>query len=208
LKTLHDRLAKVSDHVEWFGPEGMDDLPLEFDEGPRSEQRIAEIKSALPQLCDKHPWIPRFLLELRTFASVKEACEIAGISRQTAYTIKNTYPRFAEAWVYAEQDGVDELEAAARKRALTGSVPLTTLLLKAHRPEVYDRKLPASPVAAIQITSNGKTRNIASAGDLSDEELDAMIFGQAEVTGDASALFGAEEDGDEFGDDSKDEDAA
>jgi hypothetical protein len=166
----------------------MDDLPFEFDEGPRSEQRIAEIKSALPQLCDKHPWIPSFLLALRTSGTVKGACEIAGIDRQTAYKIKNAYPTFARAWVDADEDAVDDLVAAARERAQDGSDLLMMFLLKAHRPGVYDRRLPASPAAVIQITFNDRTREITSLDELTEEELEGGIRGKMTITGDVSAL--------------------
>lgn len=185
--------------------EGMDDLPFEFDEGPGQEQQLAEIKAALPQLCDAYPWIPRFLLALRNGDTMKKACELAGINRQKVNDTKNAYSTFARACADAVEDGVDELEAAARSRALGGSDALIKFLLQNLRPQFYDRRLPAPPGAVIQINFNGRARNITSADELTNEELEGIVHGEVTITGDVSALFPDEDDNEAMGDD---EDAA
>lgn len=90
-------------------------------------------------------------------------------------------------WVEAEEIAVDDLVAAARRRALAGSDRLLMLLLRVYRPEVYDRRRAVTnSSAAIEIRFNGKARSITGASDLTDEELDGIILCQGEGSLDMS----------------------
>lgn len=79
----------------------------------------------------------RFLRALTSHGVVKHAAAAAGITRQTAYTWRKTDPEFAEAWESALEDGVDELEAEAKRRALESSDVLLIFLLKHNRKGKY-----------------------------------------------------------------------
>lgn len=78
-----------------------------------------------------------FLITYRLTASVTEGCRAAHISRQTAYVWRREDPEFAALWEEAQEIAVDDLEAAARQRALDGSDTLMIFLLKANRPDKY-----------------------------------------------------------------------
>ncbi len=82
-------------------------------------------------------WEARFLELIRTTGNVRLAAEGAGVSRAAPYAKAARDAKFAAAWAAAEQDSVDVLEAAARKRALTVSDQLLMFLLRALRPEKY-----------------------------------------------------------------------
>lgn len=82
-------------------------------------------------------WKTPFLETLRNTGNVRLSCTAAGIDRTTAYKAREKSPEFAAGWADALEDGVDVLEATARKRAMAGSDMLLLALLKAHRPHVY-----------------------------------------------------------------------
>lgn len=76
-----------------------------------------------------------FLDLLREGATVADAVDGIKSSRQTVYRWRNEDEEFDEAWEDAVEKGTDELEKAARDRALKGSDTLLIFLLKARRPE-------------------------------------------------------------------------
>lgn len=100
-------------------------------------------------------WHAVFLANLAENCNVSEAARAAGIHRRTAYTHRDQDSAFAADWDAAVEDGVDLLEAEARRRALKGTVKpvfyqgeecggvreysdtLMIFLLKAHRPERF-----------------------------------------------------------------------
>lgn len=62
-----------------------------------------------------------FLEKLRDTLNVSASARAAGITPGTAYAWKHKDPSFADAWREAEQEGVDTLEAEARRRAFNGT---------------------------------------------------------------------------------------
>jgi hypothetical protein len=86
---------------------------------------------------------------------VSRACEVVGISRQTAYAERQRNEEFAVAWADAEERVVETMEREAYRRAVEGveeplvsagkhvtnvtkySDSLLQFLLKARRPERY-----------------------------------------------------------------------
>jgi hypothetical protein len=92
---------------------------------------------AAPQRTRRRDWSARFLEVLRSTCNVRLSADAAGIDRDTAYRRRGRDPRFAARWAQAEQDGIDVLEAEARRRALSVSDTLLIFLLKAPRPERY-----------------------------------------------------------------------
>jgi hypothetical protein len=78
-----------------------------------------------------------FLAVFRDTCNVSEAARAAGVGRRTVYDWRDADPAFAAAWDEAEEEAVDALEAAARKRAMESSDRLMEILLKAHRPAKY-----------------------------------------------------------------------
>ena len=86
-------------------------------------------------------WGPRFIESFRATGNVRLSAGSAGIERDTAYKRKGRDPLFAAAWVQAEQDAIDVLEAEARRRALSVSDTLLMFLLRAHRPALYRERV-------------------------------------------------------------------
>jgi hypothetical protein len=84
-------------------------------------------------------WENRFIHEIARMPSVKAACQAAKISRTEAYRRRSEDAAFRARWNDALAEGVDALEAAAVRRALRSSDSLLMFLLRAHRPEVFDR---------------------------------------------------------------------
>lgn len=70
------------------------------------------------------PWPARFLLNLRKYGVVTNACEAAGTTRQNAYWLRSNSPEFREEWDIALDDAVDTLEHAAWSRARDGVAKL------------------------------------------------------------------------------------
>jgi hypothetical protein len=95
----------------------------------------------------------------RDTSNVRAASSACGISRMTAYRLRDRDPEFAREWQEAEDDACDLLEAVARERASNGSDTLLIFLLKAHRPAKYRET----------------TRHDVVFGRMSDDELDAYI---------------------------------
>lgn len=98
----------------------------------------------------------RFIKALREFGgNVFRAAKLVKLSRTALYNYRKEDPEFAEAWDNALEDGFDDLEAEARRRALEGydepvyhggeqvgfvrrySDTLLIFLLKGARPEKY-----------------------------------------------------------------------
>jgi hypothetical protein len=100
-------------------------------------------------------WRKIFLAELAKTPNVLLACLKAGIGRSAAYAHRRKYPKFAERWDDAIDDGVDCMIDEAMRRAVKGtkrgvwhqgkrvgvereySDTLLIFLLKAHRPEMF-----------------------------------------------------------------------
>lgn len=98
-----------------------------------------------------------FLETLRKTANVSYAVRVSGISRAWAYKQRKLDPSFAEEWDAAVEEAIDLMEMAAHQRAFTGveepvyykgeevgrvkkfSDQLAMFLLRAHRPEKYNR---------------------------------------------------------------------
>ncbi|GBR23096.1 cytochrome P450 [Komagataeibacter nataicola] len=104
-----------------------------------------------------------FLEHLRKTSNVSESARVAVVGRTTVHEWRDQDPAFAAAWDDAIDEATDALEAEARRRAVDGheeyvismgqivrdpetgeplkqkkySDALTTLLLKAHRPEKF-----------------------------------------------------------------------
>lgn len=97
----------------------------------------------------------RFLAEIREHGNVSRAARVIGISRRTAYSVRETDSEFRDDWDEARAEGLDKLEAEARRRAEQGvlkpvyqkgrhvgvvreySDTLMSLLLKANLPQKY-----------------------------------------------------------------------
>lgn len=82
-------------------------------------------------------WQPAFLAAFRNSGNVRASCLAAGATRQTVYALRRNDADFAAAWMVAEEEAIDVLEAEARRRAMGTSDTLLIFLLKAHRPDKY-----------------------------------------------------------------------
>ena len=61
-----------------------------------------------------------FLNELMATANITRSAKLAGIGITTLYRHKNEDPKFAEAWYYAEQIGLDAVEDEVTRRGVEG----------------------------------------------------------------------------------------
>src|SRR5262245_54629185 len=104
------------------------------------------------------PWAEKFLEAMADGACAKHAAAAAGVTRQAAYLYRKQDDEFAKAWAEAEEEGCDELEREARRRAVEGvprpifldgqqvgveiqySDRLLEFLLKGRRREVFGDK--------------------------------------------------------------------
>jgi hypothetical protein len=70
----------------------------------------------------KPDWAPKFFKKLSQGRSVKDACAAAKVSRQAIYQRRDSDDEFASALRAAIEDGCDDLETEARRRAVDGLV--------------------------------------------------------------------------------------
>lgn len=80
-----------------------------------------------------------FLDQLAVGASISFAAEAAGGTVSNFRAWKKSDPDFASDWEDAIESGTDFIEDVALERALTKSDPLMQMILKARRPDKYDR---------------------------------------------------------------------
>lgn len=109
----------------------------------------------------------RFLEKLAEERSIADACRAAGIGRRTAYNWRAASEEFKEEWDEVVEANIDELEAAALRRAVHGTeepitdkdgeilgyrvkheTALTIFMLKANRPEKYHLEKKEAAVAS------------------------------------------------------------
>ncbi len=89
----------------------------------------------------RRPWRKKFLRALAKSGNVTGSCQEAGILKMHAYRVFHKFPRFAAAWESALVSSIDELEAEARRRALTEDRDaLLMFLLRGLRAKVYGDK--------------------------------------------------------------------
>jgi hypothetical protein len=81
----------------------------------------------------------KFLDALRDGRSIAAAARNAGLGRRTAYDWRDRDPQFAARWDEAFDEGTDRLEDLALSGAEQGSERLLLALLKARRPDRYQR---------------------------------------------------------------------
>ena len=81
----------------------------------------------------------KFLQALQAGKSIAAAARAATIGRRTAYDWRDRDPAFAARWDEAYETGTDALEDLALKGAEQGSERLLLALLKARRPDRYQR---------------------------------------------------------------------
>ena len=82
-------------------------------------------------------WQHKFLEGLERGLSVTQSCRAAGISRQTAYELRNTDDTFKESWDQALDVAIDVVGNKLRETALAGKVVAMIFYLKSARPEKY-----------------------------------------------------------------------
>jgi hypothetical protein len=82
-------------------------------------------------------WEKSYIIALAQTGNVTLSAQMAGIARGTARERYDTSPEFRKACDDAINQGIDILEAEARRRALAGSDLLLLFLLPANRPDKY-----------------------------------------------------------------------
>jgi hypothetical protein len=81
----------------------------------------------------------KFLEALRSGRSIAASARAAGVGRRTAYDWRDRDPQFSARWDEAFDEGTDRLEDLALRGAEQGSERLLLALLKARRPERFQR---------------------------------------------------------------------
>lgn len=67
-------------------------------------------------------WKAVFLQELNKAPNVSAACDVAGVSRKTAYAHRQSDPEFGESWEQAIEKALDKAEAELYRRATEGTL--------------------------------------------------------------------------------------
>ena len=65
-------------------------------------------------------WKPIFLEALRTIPVISHACRAVGVNRSTAWRAREADEQFAADWDDAIEEGIDNAEQEAYRRAVTG----------------------------------------------------------------------------------------
>lgn len=104
------------------------------DRPKRTTQKRVSQRTAAPK---DDSWHDAFLADLAENCNVAHAYRVAGVAKSTAYKHRDEDPEFAAAWEDAIEAGIQALELAARRRAMSVSDTLAIFLLKSHRPDVY-----------------------------------------------------------------------
>jgi len=119
-------------------------------------------------------WKDAFLAVLRGSGNIRESCEQAGISRETAYKWKKQDKVFADKWEDSKEDAIEALEHEAHTRAMESSDVLLMFLLKALRPEKYreryEHRIPEGEREHVVIylpdNGRGKGKNLPKESDV------------------------------------------
>lgn len=82
----------------------------------------------------------RFLAKLELGNAAAGAAKLAGVARSTVFGWKKNDPEFALAWEDSVHAAVDKVETSLMRRAIKNSDTAAIAILKAYRPERYDRK--------------------------------------------------------------------
>lgn len=117
----------------------------------------------------RQDWMDPFLEALANTCNVRASCKAAKISPQTVYRWYEKYKIFRDQWDEAIEQATDLLEWEARQRAMGGrridpertkpSDVLLICLLKAHRPEKFDRR---HGIKALELSSDRSCREFGS----------------------------------------------
>lgn len=87
-----------------------------------------------------YDWTPLFLQAYEVSMNVTASAKAAGITRKMAYERIDRDAEFAEEVRQAKESALDALEMSALDRARKGkSDRMVEFLLRAHRPDPYDR---------------------------------------------------------------------
>lgn len=87
-----------------------------------------------------YDWTPLFLQAYEVSMNVTASAKAAGVSRKMAYERMQKDAVFAEEVAQAKEAALDALEMSALERAKRGkSDRMVEFLLRAHRPDPYDR---------------------------------------------------------------------
>jgi hypothetical protein len=95
-----------------------------------------------------------FLDSLAVGDSVSFAARAAGGTARVFKRWRDEDDSFAKDWEEAEEEGTDYIEDAATNRALLKSDPLMAMILKARRPEKYDRGSKLELSGGIDVTGS------------------------------------------------------
>jgi hypothetical protein len=81
-----------------------------------------------------------FIRFIRKGSSAAEAARAIGVDRATVYRWRDADPAFKAAWLDAAETITEEIESALARNALAGDTVSQIFWLKAHRPDIYNRK--------------------------------------------------------------------
>jgi hypothetical protein len=81
-----------------------------------------------------------FLRLLAEGNSVGEAAAAIGVTRRTAYNWRADDAAFRQDWDEATETSIEKIESVLYKKAVGGDLLACIFLLKARRPEIYNRK--------------------------------------------------------------------
>lgn len=150
---------------------------------PRKKQVSARTNSD-----NRQHWMVPFLLSLSKTSNVGEACEKAGVGRNTVYDYRKKDADFAAKWDEAIEMALDRLEKKAwtvAMRPLEPDPSMIRWLLSRLRPAVYGDKSKGMIVGPVFLLRGaGGDRQITTLADLqnlSTEELEILAGDSIEI---------------------------
>lgn len=126
--------------------------------------------------------------------SVSRAAHAAGGTTSNFKSWRNRDPDFAKDWDEAIEEGTDFIEDVATERAMKKSDPLMLAILKARRPEKYDRN---SGKAGIEVNINvegskskllNKIARLQAQGALAEEGGKAVLEASGDISQETSPI--------------------
>lgn len=85
-------------------------------------------------------WHESFLTAFRNVPTLRYACEVAKVERNTVYRHRREMPEFASAYLEAEKEGLERIETNAMIKANKGDTVMQIFMLKSRIPDKYGER--------------------------------------------------------------------
>lgn len=130
--------------------------------GPDKKKR----KMYAPRLSGQNPeeLKEKFLKALASGVTPTVAANAVGSCRSVVYRWRREDPKFAEEWVDAIEQGIDQVENSVYKNALKGISVDAHFILKSRRREIYGTGDQQKPAVVVNITLQDQLKRLERLG--------------------------------------------